>query len=1595
MTGRLIEGLSRPKVFLLALATVVAAASSVFAGVLFVGAANPDQVTGTVFLDESGDVLNDGVVGSPDNPGLGGVPVDIFLDITSDGPTADDTFVQTTVTDAGNPGYFEFNGLNPGSQYIVRVAAVGIDPPGGTNLPSFHLAEQTWGPTGAVRPDNSLLPTNGPLYGGRDPVGTDLGTPGSLVGSDHVAVVSPSDEDLNFGFSFNVVTNLSADTTVRGTQGSLSQFVHNANAVTGANAMRFVPMEPSNATQAGNQWWRIDMAGAAVEVTDELTTISGVAWASDGSGTRLDSNPGHLGAGAAGGYAVGTRTAVLPMVERPELELAQTQLRIRPSGVTVPHQFALEDIAIASGHPTSEPSLVSFDDFNATGQVILDPVVQRVVLGSQPHTFERPVAGTSGHILSSDNTQSLTIQDSLIGFTTLDADAQGGTGITLAEADNTVVRGVEVTDVGGDGVGNSFETGNLRVEGSLIHVTTDFCADLFGLNSLVTDSTLEGCGRANAVLNQLGGVRFGEQNSAAEYNLIQNNPGPGVVAAGENNALARGAGRGTIRFNSIVNNAGAGIDIQPPSDLNETLFDGVTLNNAANDPTWGNSQLDYPDGLASVAAPTPGNWLISGTACPGCEVDVYLATAGVADTGPDLLEHGEGSQWLGSGTANGVGAFSVEVTAIPGDEMTATATDTAAGVTSEFSPNIGVTGISGRVFIDPNIDGEVGDGVPVPSVTVRLWTDVDPSPAPGPTDTLFDTVTTDASGLWRFGSAPSGDYWVTVDSTTIAPPAGIVTGGDATAVWAEQTHGPAGSFRSNNGTGSVQRTDAGPVIGGRQENLSDVPINVGTGLPSLAGSEHIFGVTLVDGISGLDTGFSFDVVSEISRGGTTFDADGPASPKTAQGSIRQFITNANNIAGPNTMKFVPATVPNTAGAGRNWWRMSVVLGFPSVTDAGTILDGTAYDYLNPTLVLDPAGGTMGLVDEPVGTLGATVPAVPAPELELWGDRSTDPGMTGFTILSSTSQVTNFGFLGFDSAITVDGVSGTQSDVVLSDNVIGLMVADGSDPGAANRLNYGVLGLDGAASGTIRNNLIGFTNQNGVILSGGANGFAVEQNQITDSALQFRFGDAITVVNASAGGHSISQNYISGSSGFGIDLYDTDQALTIRENTIRRFGILIPGGDGDEGGIRTMGQGTIIEFNRIANGGAGEGDGVVVVGFGTPAPPVLGLPSDQVRISQNEFEIDPPLNIPEAQPIDWGASGTRLDRADGPSFNDGLDGCGYVLPSGNRGLDYPLVTGAQHSASGVQIIATGCPGSTIELYTAKPAAVHAEMYLGSLVVDGAGNATGTISAPGATQLWASQIDSANNTSEFSPPVPIAPNTPPVITRPPGPYVAREQEPFTLDTNAVDLQGDAPIIWTLLAGPPGMTLDQNGDLAWTPGENDGGTVPNVQIEARAGGQASVQGFSVTVDETNQAPTITGLIDIVVQQGDAGVIPGLPATDPDVPANNLTWSSVGAPPWATTDPTSGAITYAAPPPPVPPAVYTWSLEVTDDGVDGATPDPMSDTTTVSIEVVAVPPPPPSIAAPPGPYAVDEQTALLLDFDGSNITSWASGFGPHRHDG
>jgi parallel beta-helix repeat protein len=265
--------------------------------------------------------------------------------------------------------------------------------------------------------------------------------------------------------------------------------------------------------------------------------------------------------------------------------------------------------------------------------------------------------------------------------------------------------------------------------------------------------------------------------------------------------------------------------------------------------------------------------------------------------------------------------------------------------------------IAGGVFEDRMALAVRSHFTGAPDVALKLYRDGGDG-APSADDVPVAATRTDRSGMYAFSVQQPGDYWIAVDSRTF---------GGARGAWAEQTFGPGGSLCAHPNGSTRTTLFEGSCFAGRTAIGSD-------DASSLVTSEHLALVTLREERTGIDFAFSFDAVVNTEDGAGI------------QGSFRQFLENANARPGPNRMRFVPLVparenADSVMGVPPQWWTITAATPFPHLTDEGTVLDGTPYNFLSPASVTNPNPGRLG---EPV-TFQPHEPQIPRidkPDFEL-------------------------------------------------------------------------------------------------------------------------------------------------------------------------------------------------------------------------------------------------------------------------------------------------------------------------------------------------------------------------------------------------------------------------------------------------------------------------------------------------------------------------------------------------------------------------------------------------------------------------------------
>jgi Tfp pilus tip-associated adhesin PilY1 len=209
-----------------------------------------------------------------------------------------------------------------------------------------------------------------------------------------------------------------------------------------------------------------------------------------------------------------------------------------------------------------------------------------------------------------------------------------------------------------------------------------------------------------------------------------------------------------------------------------------------------------------------------------------------------------------------------------------------------------------------------------------------------------------------------------------------------------------------------------------------------------------------------------------------------------------------------------------------------------------------------------------------------------------------------------------------------------------------------------------------------------------------------------------------------------------------------------------------------------------------------------------------------------------------------------------------------------------------------------------------------------------------------------------------------NTAPVIAPVLSPQNVDELTLLSIAVTADD-SADIPennLNFTLDAAPPGATITGAGLFEWTPTEAQGPCTYLVTVRVTDDGTpaaSSTMSFDVDVTEVNEPPVLDPV-------GDQNIDEGLPlaftatASDPDLPANTLTFGLTGEPVGANI--TAGGDFTWTPTEAQGPGSYTFSVDVT----DGALTD--SETITVTVGEINTPP----VLTPVGPRIVNELDTL-----------------------
>ena len=536
--------------------------------------------------------------------------------------------------------------------------------------------------------------------------------------------------------------------------------------------------------------------------------------------------------------------------------------------------------------------------------------------------------------------------------------------------------------------------------------------------------------------------------------------------------------------------------------------------------------------------------------------------------------------------------------------------------------------IAGGVYEDRQALALRTSFVPVAGASVKLYRDGGDG-QPSADDAKIAATSTSAAGDYGFPVDRAGMYWVAVDSRTVGKEG----------LWADQTFGPGGSLCARPDGSSARINFEGACVGGRTANADDAS--------ALTTSEHVAGVAVRNAdVKAVDFAFSFDAVT------STVDGD------HVQGSLRQFVINANAQRGPNRMRFIPLTrAPEQReviiGLAPRWWTMILGSPLPALRDGDTIIDGTAYNFLSPATISNVHEGRVGdqssfKIDRSLEILH---PEKPELELVLTGAEG--------IVCESRCAIRSLAVRGAPLAIAL------RADAQLDHLMVGA-VPDGED-GAR-----GTYGIQIERGTTVARHVLVTAQSNVGILVGPEGRLDGERLDVSRCGEPTSGGGIVLLSNGSA----IRMSTINSNSGAGIVLGAPDGSHPASNNAIdgctissNQAGVIFSAGS-----MRNVVTRNDIMWNRLG--------GVTIAPYQTGAP-------RENRVSANHFDengVRPiVLNLTAEEPNSLARSVS----------------CERVTGAPNGGISTPVITTAQlvGEEGDLRVVIRGraCPGEVVEVY----------------------------------------------------------------------------------------------------------------------------------------------------------------------------------------------------------------------------------------------------------------------------------------------------------
>lgn len=620
-----------------------------------------------------------------------------------------------------------------------------------------------------------------------------------------------------------------------------------------------------------------------------------------------------------------------------------------------------------------------------------------------------------------------------------------------------------------------------------------------------------------------------------------------------------------------------------------------------------------------------------------------------------------------SGTAATSGTLTNTATIAPPNGSTDpnTSNNTSATITTTVTPR----SITGVVFEDLNYAGGSGRSLSSSGGVGRGGARVELYDANGNFVASTTTAASGTVGQYQFTGLGAGNYTVRVVNSTVSSSR---TGYVSTLVGVQ-------TFRTNNGSNTTNR------VGGENPTKTDAAANTtGANLSSLTttanAAQSISPVTIsTANITGVGFGYNFDTIVNTNDSG--------------QGSLRQFITNANALSGADTSIFMisdgashsglQSGLPNQLTGGT----ANIVLAslLPAVTDSLTTIDGTT----QTTNVGNTNSGSFGTV----GVDNLSLSAVQRPEVQI--THGTTVLAIGFDLQGTNEIVRGVSIYGFGTAANDNGNANVRlgsgaSNALIEQNILGAAATSFADPGSGSRSGGDNIRSVGAGSGTVRNNIIAFSAGKGFGVENGSTGWLIENNEIRGNGIGNSNLDGIDLESGGTTNNTVRGNLIYDNEGVGVDSYQSNGSNTIVNNTITNNGIGA-NANVETPGVRIYGANNVIDRNKIfANYGAG-----VMVTSGASSNTIT-----RNSIYANGTVLNKSGGAASNQiGIDLLSAGDNQNTGTSPFVT--LNDAGDVDAGGNGLLNFPVLESAQILNGNLVLKGFAAPGATIEFFIAAP------------------------------------------------------------------------------------------------------------------------------------------------------------------------------------------------------------------------------------------------------------------------------------------------------